>query len=95
MTETPDLRWFEGIARPKCIQCGKCALVCPHAVIRMKVYEPAELAGAPAGDPPGSRVISAEMPFCASALANARAWVDFPAPSPPSNVMNLPAMRPT
>ncbi len=31
-----------------CIQCGKCALVCPHAVIRMKVYEPAELAGAPA-----------------------------------------------
>lgn len=25
MTETPDLRWFEGIARPKCIQCGKWA----------------------------------------------------------------------
>ena len=31
-----------------CIQCGKCALVCPHAVIRMKVYDPAELTGAPA-----------------------------------------------
>ncbi len=31
-----------------CIQCGKCAFVCPHAVIRMKVYEPAALAGAPA-----------------------------------------------
>ena len=31
-----------------CIQCGKCAMVCPHAVIRMKVYEPALLAGAPA-----------------------------------------------
>jgi pyruvate-ferredoxin/flavodoxin oxidoreductase len=30
-----------------CIQCGKCAFVCPHAVIRMKVYEPALLAGAP------------------------------------------------
>jgi len=30
-----------------CIQCGKCAFVCPHAVIRMKVYEPAALAGAP------------------------------------------------
>jgi pyruvate-ferredoxin/flavodoxin oxidoreductase len=30
-----------------CIQCGKCAIVCPHAVIRMKVYEPALLAGAP------------------------------------------------
>ena len=31
-----------------CIQCNKCALVCPHAAIRAKVYEPAELAGAPA-----------------------------------------------
>ncbi len=31
-----------------CIQCGKCAFVCPHAVIRMKVYDPAELEGAPA-----------------------------------------------
>jgi pyruvate-ferredoxin/flavodoxin oxidoreductase len=30
-----------------CIQCGKCAFVCPHAVIRMKVYAPAALAGAP------------------------------------------------
>ncbi len=31
-----------------CIQCGKCAFVCPHAVIRQKVYDPALLAGAPA-----------------------------------------------
>jgi len=23
-----------------CIQCGKCVMVCPHAVIRAKVYEP-------------------------------------------------------
>ncbi len=30
-----------------CIQCGKCALVCPHGVIRMKVYDPAKLEGAP------------------------------------------------
>jgi pyruvate-ferredoxin/flavodoxin oxidoreductase len=30
-----------------CIQCGKCVLVCPHAVIRAKVYPPALLAGAP------------------------------------------------
>ena len=30
-----------------CIQCGKCAYVCPHAVIRTKVYEPALLDGAP------------------------------------------------
>ncbi|MCA9293971.1 MAG: pyruvate:ferredoxin (flavodoxin) oxidoreductase [Phycisphaerales bacterium] len=31
-----------------CIQCNKCALVCPHAAIRTKVYEPEALAGAPA-----------------------------------------------
>ena len=23
-----------------CIQCGKCVMVCPHAVIRAKVYDP-------------------------------------------------------
>lgn len=32
-----------------CIQCGKCVLVCPHAVIREKVYEPALLDSAPEG----------------------------------------------
>jgi pyruvate-ferredoxin/flavodoxin oxidoreductase len=32
-----------------CIQCGKCAFVCPHAVIRLKLYDPQELAGAPEG----------------------------------------------
>ncbi len=31
-----------------CIQCGKCVFVCPHAVIRAKIYEPAQLAKAPA-----------------------------------------------
>ncbi|MDZ7362502.1 MAG: pyruvate:ferredoxin (flavodoxin) oxidoreductase [candidate division KSB1 bacterium] len=31
-----------------CIQCNKCALVCPHAAIRVKVYEERELANAPA-----------------------------------------------
>jgi pyruvate-ferredoxin/flavodoxin oxidoreductase len=30
-----------------CIQCGKCILVCPHAVIRAKVYSPDLLKGAP------------------------------------------------
>jgi pyruvate-ferredoxin/flavodoxin oxidoreductase len=30
-----------------CIQCGKCALVCPHAAIRTKVYPPESLVGAP------------------------------------------------
>ncbi len=31
-----------------CIQCGKCAMVCPHAVIRIKVYDSKELEHAPA-----------------------------------------------
>jgi len=31
-----------------CIQCNKCAMVCPHATIRAKVYDGAHLAGAPA-----------------------------------------------
>ena len=31
-----------------CIQCNKCALVCPHAAIRAKVFEPGQLQGAPA-----------------------------------------------
>jgi pyruvate-ferredoxin/flavodoxin oxidoreductase len=35
--------WDESI----CIQCGKCALVCPHATIRIKVYDPKYLASAP------------------------------------------------
>ena len=35
--------WDEGL----CIQCNKCALVCPHAAIRAKVYDPAALEGAP------------------------------------------------
>ena len=30
-----------------CIQCGKCAFVCPHAVIRTKVYDAELLKGAP------------------------------------------------
>jgi len=32
-----------------CIQCNQCALVCPHAAIRPKVYDADELAGAPEG----------------------------------------------
>ena len=30
-----------------CIDCGRCALACPHAAIRIKVYDPAELESAP------------------------------------------------
>ncbi|MFI5207651.1 MAG: pyruvate:ferredoxin (flavodoxin) oxidoreductase, partial [Gemmatimonadales bacterium] len=37
--------WDEAL----CIQCGKCVLVCPHAVMRAKVVEPAALVGAPQG----------------------------------------------
>lgn len=30
-----------------CIQCGKCSIVCPHAAIRMKIYDPKELSETP------------------------------------------------
>ncbi|RME37155.1 MAG: pyruvate:ferredoxin (flavodoxin) oxidoreductase, partial [Deltaproteobacteria bacterium] len=30
-----------------CIQCGICSFVCPHATIRMKIYDEAELKNAP------------------------------------------------
>jgi len=30
-----------------CIDCGKCAIVCPHSTIRMKVFAPEALDGAP------------------------------------------------
>jgi pyruvate-ferredoxin/flavodoxin oxidoreductase len=32
-----------------CIDCGKCAIVCPHASVRLKVYPAPLLDGAPAG----------------------------------------------
>ncbi len=35
--------WDPGV----CIQCNKCALVCPHAAIRAKIYTPDALTGAP------------------------------------------------
>ncbi|MBQ9803303.1 MAG: pyruvate:ferredoxin (flavodoxin) oxidoreductase, partial [Lentisphaeria bacterium] len=31
----------------KCIQCNQCVMACPHAAIRAKLINPAELAGAP------------------------------------------------
>ena len=34
-----------------CIQCNWCALACPHAAIRTKIYDPSHLAGAPAEFP--------------------------------------------
>jgi pyruvate-ferredoxin/flavodoxin oxidoreductase len=32
-----------------CIQCGKCVMVCPHSVIRAKIYDPATVNHAPGG----------------------------------------------
>jgi pyruvate-ferredoxin/flavodoxin oxidoreductase len=58
----PDGTWPTGTARWEkrnlaleipawdaklCIQCNKCAMVCPHAAIRVKAYAPAVLATAP------------------------------------------------
>ena len=36
-----------------CIQCGKCVMVCPHAVIRAKVYSPELADKAPINLPVG------------------------------------------
>ena len=30
-----------------CLQCARCSLVCPHAAIRVKLYDPRELSSAP------------------------------------------------
>ncbi|MBD2692417.1 pyruvate:ferredoxin (flavodoxin) oxidoreductase [Anabaena catenula] len=35
--------WDEDV----CVQCGKCVMVCPHAAIRAKAYQPTELVNAP------------------------------------------------
>jgi pyruvate:ferredoxin (flavodoxin) oxidoreductase, homodimeric len=35
--------WDENL----CIACGKCPFVCPHSVIRSKLFDPAQAAGAP------------------------------------------------
>jgi pyruvate-ferredoxin/flavodoxin oxidoreductase len=37
--------WDPGV----CIDCGKCAIVCPHSTIRMKVFDPDALQAAPDG----------------------------------------------
>jgi pyruvate-ferredoxin/flavodoxin oxidoreductase len=43
-----------------CIQCGKCVLICPHAVIRAKVYDAGVLNGhAPAPVPAGFKSTAA------------------------------------
>ena len=48
--EKRDLALEIPVWDPKdCSQCGKCAMVCPHATIRTKAYGEADLANAPEG----------------------------------------------
>ena len=47
-----------------CIQCGNCSFVCPHSVIRSKLYDQALLAAAPDG--------FASMPLTARGLPGSR-----------------------
>jgi pyruvate-ferredoxin/flavodoxin oxidoreductase len=44
-----------------CIDCGRCALYCPHTAIQMKVFEPEQLADAP-GDFASKDFRSKELP---------------------------------
>ncbi len=58
----PDGRWITGTTQYEkrniatqipvwdpqtCIQCGICSIVCPHAAIRIKMYDPKHLSGSP------------------------------------------------
>jgi pyruvate-ferredoxin/flavodoxin oxidoreductase len=45
-----------------CIDCGKCALVCPHAAVRMKVFSPDALEAAEAPDLPSKSFRSKDLP---------------------------------
>jgi pyruvate-ferredoxin/flavodoxin oxidoreductase len=47
-----------------CIQCGNCSFVCPHSVIRSKLYDADQLTGAPDG--------FASMPLDARGLPDSR-----------------------
>jgi pyruvate-ferredoxin/flavodoxin oxidoreductase len=49
--------WDPGL----CIQCGNCSFVCPHSVIRSKLYDSALLAGAP-DDFPSMQLTSRGLP---------------------------------
>jgi ferredoxin len=50
-----EARWEKGNSAAEipvwdadvCIYCGKCGFVCPHAVIRSKIYDSSALSGAP------------------------------------------------
>jgi pyruvate-ferredoxin/flavodoxin oxidoreductase len=47
--EKRNVAQFVPVWDPKiCIQCNKCALVCPHAAIRAALYEPKDLEACPA-----------------------------------------------
>ena len=41
-----------------CIQCGKCVMVCPHAVIRAKVYDPGTRQSRARGLPDGGAQVA-------------------------------------
>src|SRR5262245_15059834 len=51
------------------------------------------MASAPS-EPPGSRVTTTPRPWALRRSANFVAWVDLPVPSPPSNVMKRPCIKP-
>nr|VFJ95961.1 MAG: pyruvate-ferredoxin/flavodoxin oxidoreductase [Candidatus Kentron sp. H]VFJ96408.1 MAG: pyruvate-ferredoxin/flavodoxin oxidoreductase [Candidatus Kentron sp. H]VFK02904.1 MAG: pyruvate-ferredoxin/flavodoxin oxidoreductase [Candidatus Kentron sp. H] len=50
--EKRNISLYAPVWRPDiCIQCGNCSLVCPHGVIRAKLYNKRRLEGAPAEFP--------------------------------------------
>ncbi|MFN8019869.1 MAG: 4Fe-4S binding protein, partial [Acidimicrobiales bacterium] len=44
-----------------CIQCNRCSMICPHAAIRTKAFEPAAIEGDPAGLTPIPEAHTADL----------------------------------
>jgi pyruvate-ferredoxin/flavodoxin oxidoreductase len=64
--EAQHLRHGAGVGSELCIQCGNCAFVCPHAVIRAKGLSE------PASSPPPRRTASASAPLATKGFPDSR-----------------------